>query len=216
MLKTNVRKYDIFKTYYWHGATLVGKYRMPQLRPTQSIPHDVIGFNERNGVINPENHWVDFFIDDALFESFWNHPEMSFDNLRKYEGIVTTDYSMHPELLPAQNIWNCTRNRVMAYYLQSKGFDIVPVATWCEESDFEWCFDGLPEDSTIAISSNGCMSSPYGKRIFFRGIEELQTRKKPSHIVVCGREISELEKYDNILYYPCFSQRWKERTAYGK
>ena len=44
MLKMGVRKYDIFKMYYWHGATLVGKYRMPQLKPTQSIPHDVIGY----------------------------------------------------------------------------------------------------------------------------------------------------------------------------
>ena len=216
MLKTGVRKYDIFKMYYWHGATLVGKYRMPQLKPTQLIPHDVIGFNERKGVSDPENHWIDFFIDDALFENFWNHPEMSFDSLKRYEGVVTTDYSMHPELLPGQNIWNCTRNRVMAYYLQINGFEVVPVATWCEESDFEWCFDGLPEESTIVISSNGCMSSPYGKRIFFRGIEELQARKSPSHIVVCGREISELEKYDNIIYYPCFSQRWKERAVYGK
>lgn len=50
MLKTNVRKYDNFKMYYWHGATLVGKYKMPQLKPTQSIPHDVIGYNERSGI----------------------------------------------------------------------------------------------------------------------------------------------------------------------
>jgi hypothetical protein len=216
MLKTGIRKYDIFKTYYWHGATLVGKYRFPQLKPTQSIPHDVIGYNERSRDSNPEQHWVDFFIDDALFESFWNHPEMSFDNLRKYEGIVTTDYSMHPEFLPAQNIWNCARNRVMAYYLQSNGFDIVPVATWCEKEDFEWCFDGLPELSSIAISTNGCMSSPYSKRIFLQGVEELQRVKHPSHLIVCGRELEELNKYDNVHYYPCFSQRWKERENNGK
>ena len=87
MLKTNVGKYDIFKLYYWHNATLVGKYRLPQLEATQALPHDVISFNERKGVSHPENHGVDFFIDDALFENFWNHPEMSFENLRKFEGI---------------------------------------------------------------------------------------------------------------------------------
>lgn len=216
MLKTGVRKYDVFRTYYWHDATLVGKYRMPQLKETQSIPHDVIGFNERKGIRKPQNHWVDFFIDDALFESFWNHPEQSFSNLKKYAGIVTTDYSMLPELLPGQNIWNCTRNRVMAYYLQSNGFDVVPVASWCEEDDFDWCFDGLPEHSSIAISTNGCMSSPYSQRMFFRGVEELQKRKAPSHLVVCGREVSGLEEYGNVIYYPCFSQRWKERANNGK
>lgn len=137
MLKTNVRKYDNFKLYYWHGATLVGKYRLPQLAPTQAIPSKVICFNERKGIIKPEEYWVDFFIDDTLFENFWNHPEMSFKNLKRFAGIITTDYSMLPEMLPGQNIWNCTRNRVMAYYLQMKGFNIIPVASWCFESDFE-------------------------------------------------------------------------------
>ena len=104
MLKTNVRKYDNFKLYYWHGATLVGKYRLPQLAPTQAIPSKVICFNERKGIAKPEEYWVDFFIDDALFENFWNHPEMSFENLKRFAGIITTDYSMLPEMLPGQNL----------------------------------------------------------------------------------------------------------------
>ena len=213
MLKTNVRKYEYFKLYYWHGATLVGKYKLPQLDPTQEIPFNVISFNERKGIVNPERYWVDFFIDDHLFENFWNHPEVSFLNLRRFAGIITTDYSMYPEMLLGQIIWNCTRNRVMAYYLQQQGFNIIPTATWCSEDDFEWCFDGLPNNSSIAISSNGCMSSPYGKRILLEGIEELQRQKKPTHIVVCGRNIPELTKYNNIKYYPSYSQRWKERAV---
>ena len=215
MLKTNVRKYDIFKLYYWDGATRVGKYRMPQLEPNQFVPEKVIGFNEKKSIKSPEDYWIDFFVDDALFEGFWNHPEMSFDRLRKFAGIIATDYSMHPELLPGQNIWNCTRNRVMAYYLQKNGINVIPVASWCQEEDFEWCFDGLPENSSIAVSSNGCKSSPYGKRMFLRGIEELQRRKRPYKIIVCGSHILELDTYDNIVYYPSFSQRWKEREKDG-
>lgn len=213
MLKTNVRKYDNFKLYYWHGATLVGKYRLPQLAPTQAIPSKVICFNERKGITKPEEYWVDFFIDDALFENFWNRPEMSFENLKRFAGIITTDYSMLPEMLPAQSLWNCTRNRVMAYYLQQQGFNIIPVASWCVESDFEWCFDGLPENSSIAITTNGCMSSPYGKRMLLRGVEELQKQKSPTNLIVCGRHVDELDIYDNVHYYPSFSQRWKERAV---
>lgn len=202
MLKTNIRKYDNFKLYYWHGATLVGKYRLPQLAPTQAIPSKVICFNERKGIIKPEEYWVDFFIDDALFE-----------NLKRFAGIITTDYSMLPEMLPTQRLWNCTRNRVMAYYLQQNGFNIIPVASWCLESDFEWCFDGLPENSSIAITTNGCMSSPYGKRILLRGVEELQKQKSPTNLIVCGRHVDELDIYDNVHYYPSFSQRWKKRAV---
>lgn len=213
MLKTNNRKYDIFKLYYWHSAILVGKYRLPQLEPTQAIPSQVISFNERKGVKHPENYWVDFFIDDALFENFWNHPEISFDNLKRFAGIITTDYSMLPEMLPGQIIWNCTRNRVIAFYLQQHGFNIIPVASWCTENDFEWCFDGLPEKSSVAISTNGCLSSPYSHKMLLRGVKELYKQKAPSHLVVCGRKMPELDEYPNVVYYPSFSQRWKERTA---
>ena len=216
MLKTNVRKYDIFRLYYWHDATLVGKYRLPQLKPNKLIPQNVISFNERKGIKKPSEHWVDFFVDDDLFEGFWNHPEISFGNLHRFAGIIATDYSMYPEMLPGQRIWNCTRNRVMAYYLQENGFDVIPVASWSSEEDFEWCFDGLPDDSSIAVSSNGCMSSPYSKRLFLSGIEELQKTKHPYKIIVCGRHVKELDKYDNIIYYTCFSQRWKEREKHGK
>lgn len=212
MLKTGVRKYDNFKLYYWHGATLIGKYKLPQLAPTQSIPHDVISFNERSGISHPDKHWLDFFIDDQLFENFWNHPEVSFSKLKRFEGIITTDYSLLPEMLPGQIIWNNTRNRVMAYYLQENGFNIIPTASWCTPDDFEWCFDGLPTGSSIAVSTNGCMSSPYGKRVFLQGVDELYLQKKPSHLIVCGRQMQGLDRYNNVVYYPCFSQRWKERV----
>ena len=215
MLKTNSRKYDNFKLYYWHDATLAGKYRLPQLEPTQAVPTKVISFNERKGIVRPHDYWVDFFIDDVLFEGFWSHPEKSFTNLKRFAGIITTDYSMLPEMLPPQRIWNCTRNRVMAYYLQQQGFNIIPVASWCTESDFEWCFDGLPENSSIAITTNGCMSSPYGMRMFLRGVEELQKQKSPTNLIVCGRPMPELDAYHNVIYYPSFSQRWKERVANG-
>jgi hypothetical protein len=213
MLKTNIRKYDVFKLYYWHGATLVGSYKLPQLAPTQAIPSKVISFNERKGITNPEEYWVDFFIDDSLFERFWNHPEISLNSLKRFAGIITTDYSMLPEMLPGQRIWNCTRNRIMAYYLQQQGIPIIPVASWCSESDFSWCFDGLPQDSSIAITTNGCMSSPYGKRMLLRGVQELQTQKTPTNLIVCGRHFEGFDTYDNVHYYPSFSQRWKERAV---
>ena len=119
-------------------------------------------------------------------------------------------------MLPGQNIINCTRNRVMAYYLQRNGFNIIPVASWCSSEDFDWCFDGLPNYSSIAISSNGCLSNPYGKQMLLRGIDELQRRKIPFKIIVCGRSMEELNDYNNIVYYPNFSQRWRNRMKYGK
>lgn len=212
MLKLGIRKYDHFRLYYHHDAVLVGQYQMPQLAPVQWIPHDVVSYSEWAGIRHPEKHWLDFFIDDAKFENFWNTMEQRLPKLRKFEGVITTDYSMLPEMLPGVRLWNATRNRVTAYFLQQQGLRVIPVASWCGEEDFDWCFDGLPEESSIAVSTNGCLSSPYGRRIFLAGVEELQRQKHPSHLIVCGRSFPELDRYGNVFRYPSFSQRWKERV----
>lgn len=189
---------------------------MPQLEPNQFIPENVISFNERNSVSKPEKHWLDFFIDDRLYESFWTYLKSRIKGLKKFAGIISTDYSMLPEMLPGQRIWNCTRNRIVAYCLQKRGFNVIPVASWCSEEDFDWCFDGLPEKSSIAISSNGCLSTPYGRKTLLEGVEELQRQKSPSKIIICGRSLAKLEKYGNIMYYSSFSQRMDERIKNGK
>ena len=180
---------------------------MPKLAPNQLIPENVISFNERKSVSKPEKHWLDFFIDDRLYESFWTYLKSRIKGLKKFAGIISTDYSMLPEMLPGQRIWNCTRNRIVAYCLQKRGLNVIPVVSWCSEEDFDWCFDGLPEKSSIAISSNGCLSTPYGRKTLLTGVEELQRQKSPSKIIICGRSLAELKKFDNIMYYPSFSQR---------
>ena len=209
-------KYGIFKFDYWQGASLVGKYLMPKLAPNQFIPQEVISFNERKSVSAPEKHWLDFFIDDYHYENFWKYLRNIIGGLRNFAGIISTDYSMLPEMLPGQRIWNCTRNRIIAYFLQKQGFNVIPVASWCSKEDFDWCFDGLPEDSSIAISSNGCLSSPYGRKTLLAGVEELQRQKSPFKIIVCGRPFDEFKKYDNVICYPSFSQRMQERINDGE
>ena len=56
--------------------------------------------------------------------------------------------------------------------------NIIPTAAWGKEEDLTWCFEGLPTNSSIAISTNGCKSEPYSKKLFLLGVEELQTKLK--------------------------------------
>lgn len=215
MLKTNIIKIDYFKLYYYHNATLIGKYKLPELKPNKYIPQKIISFSEMNKIKNPSDYGVDFFIDDYKYENFWKNPDKYLSTLKKFQFVISTDYSMLPEMLPGQRIWNCTRNRIMAYYLQENGFNVIPVASWCDVDDFEWCFDGLPERSSIAISSNGCLANTYGKKILLLGIEELQKQKYPFKLICCGRILDELKHYNNIIYYPNHYQRYAEEKING-
>lgn len=127
--------------------------------------------------------------------------------LRLFEGIITPDFSLFPEMPKAQRIWNCYMSRVIAYYLQNMDLNIVPTVAWGKEEDLTWCFEGLPTNSPIAISTNGCKSEPYSKKLFLLGVEELQTKLTPFKLIICGSIFEELKKYDNIVQYNSFSQR---------
>ena len=128
-------------------------------------------------------------------------------DLKRFEGIITPDFSLFPEMPKAQRIWNCYKSRTIAYYLQQEGLNIIPSVAWAIEEDLEWCFDGLPENSSIAVSTNGCKSEPYSKKIFLLGVEKLQEKLKPFKLIICGSIFEELRKYDNIIQYNSFSQR---------
>ena len=89
----------------------------------------------------------------------------------------------------------------------------IPVASWYDEESFEWCFDGLPHHSVIAVSSNGCLKGECktAKQTFIKGIFELNKRKKPVAILICGPHLDELDSLPNVHYYKSYSQRLYER-----
>jgi len=130
--------------------------------------------------------------------------------LKDFEGVIGLDFSMYPEMHPNQRKWNCFRTRGMAYYFQINGFNVIPTVSWCSEDDFEYCFDGIPKHSSVAISSNGCKNNEYSKMMFLVGVEELQRKLEPSTLIVCG-SMAELEKYNNVFSYPSFSERRNKR-----
>ena len=91
--------------------------------------------------------------------------------------------------------------------MQRSGINIIPSISWAVMDDFEWCLDGIPQHSSVAISTNGCKSEEYSKKMFLEGTAMLQQKLKPYKLIVCGSGFSELEEYQNIIYYPSYSQR---------
>ena len=135
--------------------------------------------------------------------------------LKRFEGIITPDFSLFPEMPKAQRIDNCYKSRAIAYYLQKEGLNIIPSLAWALEEDLEWCFDGLAINSSIAISTNGCKTEPYSKKMFLLGVEELQKKLQPEHLIICGSLFEELAVYDNIIQYNSFSQRLAKKLRTG-
>lgn len=219
-LKTGNPVTDHFKAHYWVGAEFIGKFHFLKLNTVvvSKLPKEdeVISFSEmlsskyRNKL---SNYWIDMFNNDVVIERFWKNPEKYLSLLKQAKGVIAADYSVMNGLLLTDNIYNVQRNRISAYMMEREGILAVPVASWIDEDSFEWCFDGLPHHSVIAVSSNGCLRGECksAKDTFIKGVFELNRRKSPVAILICGPHIKELDSLSNIHYYKSFSQRLYER-----
>lgn len=191
------------------GAELTGMYDFPVLRPVDFVPKAVIPFSAAISERHPRGKWVHFFVDDSYFERVWNQPERYFQILQYFDGIITPDFSSYLDMPKPCQIWNRYRNRALAYYYQSKGLKIIPTVGWSDEESYSWCFDGLPEHSTLAVSTNGCFF-PEGKQFYTAGMVEMERRLKPNRIIVVGRPI-DVPIRTKLVYYDSFGQEMTKR-----
>ena len=197
---------------YLQDANLVGKEGYPQLAPTNSVPEKVISFNEWRANKHPEKYWVDHFIDDFRFECVYNNLFRYIERYKKAKGVIGTDYSAYRDMPTWQRKMNVGKNRTIDFILQLNGIDVIPVVSFAYLNDFDWCLDGLPRNSSVAISTNGSVRNIVSKNIFIDGVFELQKRLKPSALIIAGGPVSELDDvFDNIYYYPIYSQRLLSR-----
>lgn len=93
--------------------------------------------------------------------------------------------------------------------------NVIPTAGFAREETWDWCFDGLPHNSTVAITTNGVLSDPEAMRVFTGGFNAMIKTINPYRVVICGNYPSWIqEKYPDlkITQIMTFGQMWKQRT----
>ena len=113
--------------------------------------------------------------------------------------------------------WNVYRNRVLAVYFSNAGIDVIPSVGWSDERSYTFCFEGLPRNSTIAISTNGCLSTMLGNHYFMKGFERMLKIIKPVTVLNYGRVLQELSSFNkiNLINYDSYSQKLKISVPRG-
>lgn len=210
-------EFDPFRRRYLAGAEIVGAEGYPKILPTQSLPKNVISFNESGNGRDTSNNWIDHFIADSLFERVYSNCDRYIERYKCALGVIGTDYSAYRNMYKWQRKNSIGKNRSIDYYLQQHGIDVIPTVSWAYPEDFEWCLDGLPKHASVAVSTNGCMNNYLSREVFIEGVRMVQKLLKPSHLIICGRIIpDELRSFDNIYTYENFSQRMYRRIKNGQ
>ena len=166
-----------------------GIYNIPQLDAVEKCDAlNWMGFAyclaDRKSLEKKSKTGVHFFLTDGQFERCWKDPTRYGTMLSAYNCVMSPDFSLYSSFPKAMQIWNHYRKHWIARYWQDMGLTVIPTIAWSDEESFEWCFDGEPKNSIVAVSNIGCVRSLKNHEKFMRGYEEMIKRLEPT-LVLC-------------------------------
>lgn len=189
----------------------IGSYGIPRLLPEDCDVVSFIGFNYAKSCSDTINKGVHFFIDDYQFIRVWNHPDMYLKMLAKFQAVCTPDFSTYTDFPKAIQIYNHYRKQWLGAYWQQNGIVVIPTISWSDKASFEWCFDGIPNGGTVAVSSVGTQQNKKSRKLFLQGYQEMLERLKPTRIYFYGSVPKECT--GNIISIAPFQDKFKCRNA---
>ena len=183
-----------FKTDDYYNLGIVsninckGRYDMPVVKGTHYVPDNLLAFNYAK-TSNEFDYGIHFFIDDYQFERLWNSPEKYLELLKKFDCVLTPDFSLYMDMpLPMQQ-WNEYRRRALGNFWQRNGIEVIPTLSWSDQRSYGFCFDGLPKYSTVATSTVGVKRDEHARTIWCNGMKYGLERLQPSCVLVYGGNI---------------------------
>lgn len=209
--KPKERIFEVFNFGEYNPAMVEGRYDMPVLKPSYHIPEKMIGFNYAK-TSKEYDACIHFYLDDYQFERVWNSPYDYIELLKKFDCCLTPNFSIYLDFPEPIKIYNTYRSRLLGQIMQRFGIETIPIVYWSDERSYDWCFDGLPENSVLSVNTIGNKSQE-AEELWNRGMDELIKRKHPRTLLIYGN--GKKPDYDfgdiEVIYYENqVTQKWKK------
>ncbi len=178
---------DVFRSFLVENADYCGKIELPNLKTSDEIPNKVITFSKAMAKgCRDYDAWVVFYEDDERFERLWHNPKAYLARLKKFRGIISPDFSLYRNMPLVMQEWNTYRGRALAHWLQRNGVEVIPNVRFSDHRSFEFCFDGIEKNKTVALGTHGCLKRKEDKLFFQMGLASLVKTLSPKNIIVYG------------------------------
>ena len=199
-------QHNVFENQELMQFPCVGKYGIPVMEKTDTTGDKMLRFMDWKEVENPEDYIAHFYYDDYKFMAAWRDPNKFLDKLKQFKAIVSPDFSLYTDFPVALQILSCYRRQWCGAYWQHMGLDVIPDVVWGKKESYEFCFDGIPEGGTVAVSTVGVKNDKTWNdevgSLFRDGYNEMMKRLCPSTILFYGDMIEGLE--GNIIRIPSY------------
>ena len=172
----------------------VGRWDVPLIHKQSLDTSDIklVACSDTRAYDRPENtkKGVHFFVDDYRFNGIYDHPERTISRYSQYAFLLSPDYSTYSDMSMWRQLENVAKNRWVGAYWQSKGLTVIPTVSWGLTQSFDFCFDGIEKNATVAVEMIGCKRS---KLNFMRGYNTMLEKIEPSKIICFGTPFAEME-----------------------
>lgn len=106
---------------------------------------------------------VVFFKDDYKFDGsqkgIWSKPQECLNIVSKFAGVATPDFSTNLDFPYPLSIFNTYRMRSCGFWFIKNGLNVVNTVRWGNSDTWSYCFDGIPKNSMVIISTHGCINN---------------------------------------------------------
>jgi hypothetical protein len=181
------------------------KYDIPEMLPVTSIDTETefIPFNYLKTLKNKSKYGVHFFIDDYQFNRIWQRPDVYCRMLKDCEYVLTPDFSLYADAPYAMQLWKHYQKQWLGCYMQNYGINVIPTLGWSDNRSFDFCFEGVPHNSIVAMSSVGSQIDYVTKYFFRKGFEKSIEVLNPTKILFYGQIPCDIDVSGlNTVNYP--------------
>ena len=160
----------------------------PTLEPCDTAPKDLIPFKFCK-TATEFDVGVHFCLDDYQFERVWTSPEKYLDLLRKFDCVVTPDFSVYLDMPIPMKKWNIYRSRALGHWWQEQGLTVIPNVTWADKGSYGYCFEGIPRHATVFISTVGVQKDRAAREMCISGMRAALKEIEPSRVLLHGGDL---------------------------
>ena len=82
--------------------------------------------------------------------------------------------------------WATYQGKAIGVWLQKEGVEVIPNVRFADERSYDFCFDGVEKNSTVAIGTYGCIKRLMDRAYFEKGLQQMVKRLQPQTIIVYG------------------------------
>lgn len=184
-MSNNNKKHDVFKSFLVQNASYAGNFEIPILQSTSSIPLKVIPFSKAISS-NEYDAWIVFYENDDKFVRIWNNPKRYLSIIKKFKGVISPDFSVYRNMPLSMQVWSTYQGKALAHFWQENEIDVIPNVRFGDKRTFEFCFDGVPKNSVVAVGTHGCIKSIVDRMHFKIGLAQMVKVLVPHTIIVYG------------------------------